>query len=203
MRRRASGSFFARRGSKSHGPTDRQSSMRIRAWTRSYRDGFSDGFSNRPYFPGMESKRRLPLLRSADDSEVDPARPGWQWVGFGTVAIFVVWLPLSAAAGSVASGLSRGDPGAAPHASLGAAIVFASTSAIALALSALAGGFVVGKWGGRGVGVREASLAGLGTSLVAVVASWLSFGFAPGALLVIPIAVPLAALGGWLGVRSR
>jgi hypothetical protein len=151
----------------------------------------------------MESKRRLPLLRSADDSEVDPARPGWQWVGFGTVAIFVVWLPLSAVAGSVASRLLPADPGAAPHTSLRAAIAFAGASAVALGLSALAGGFVVGKWGGRGVGARAASLAGLGTSLVAVVASWLSFGFAPGALLVISIAVPLAALGGWLGLRFR
>jgi hypothetical protein len=150
----------------------------------------------------MESKRRLPILQSAGDSEVDPARPGWQWVGFGTGAIFVMWLPLSVAAGAIASRLSPAVVGADAHTAMRAAVTFASASAIALGLSALAGGFVVGKWGGRGVGVREASLAGLSAAAVAVTASWLSFGFAPSALLVIPIALSFAALGGWLGRRA-
>jgi len=151
----------------------------------------------------MESKRRLPILQARDDVASDPRRPGWQWIGFGAVAIFVLWLPLSTVAGLIASFLSRPaareDGGAAVRGEL----AFAVTSAIALALSSLAAGLVVGKWGGPGVGVRQAALSAVLAVIVAVIASWISFGFAPEALLVMAIAVPAAALGGRAGRSAR
>ena len=48
----------------------------------------------------MESKRRLPVLKTpAEEGADEPPRPPWQWVGFGAVAIFVVWTPLAYLAG--------------------------------------------------------------------------------------------------------
>jgi tRNA-(ms[2]io[6]A)-hydroxylase len=144
----------------------------------------------------VATKRRLPVLKepSADGDDEATARPPWQWIGFGTLAIFVVWVPLAFMAAWVASRLdaSGGSP-------VGAAVVLAA----GLALAASAGGFLVGRWGAAGVGVREAALAGLAAALIA---SALAFG-APGALsgglAAIAVAVPFAALGGKLGLRRR
>jgi hypothetical protein len=52
------------------------------------------------------------------------------------------------------------------------------------------------------VGVREAALAGLAAALVATLLSWRS-GVSAGALATMAIAVPPAALGGYLGLRRR
>jgi hypothetical protein len=148
----------------------------------------------------MPPKRHLPVV-SAPPEDGEPARPGWQWVGFGTVAIFVAWLPLSAAAGAIATRFQRPGDGA-PDTSVRAAVAFAIASALALGAAAVTGGFIVGRWAGRSAGWRESALAGLATAGVAIGASWVSFGFAPGALLVAPIAVLFAGLGGWLGTAK-
>jgi hypothetical protein len=124
-------------------------------------------------------------------------------VGFGTLAIFVVWLPLSASASAITSKmLVAGGPGRVELAPA-ALPIFLGVSALALALASLIGGFVVGRWGGAGVGVREASLAALVAALVAVAASWASFGVNLGALVVVPFALPFAGLGGKLGRSAR
>ncbi len=144
----------------------------------------------------METKRRLPVLKlpSDDGGDEATARPPWQWVGFGALAIFVVWLPLAFLAAWIASRMD--SSGASPVA---AVVVLAA----GLALAALAGGFLVGRWGASGVGVREAALAGLAS---AIIASALAFG-APGslwgALATVVVAVPFAAVGGKLGLRRR
>ena len=144
----------------------------------------------------METKRRLPVLKvpSADGDDEATARPPWQWVGFGALAIFVVWLPLAFFAAWIASRLN--ESGASP---VGPVAVLAA----GLAVAALAGGFLVGRWGAAGVGVREAALAGLAA---AIIASALAFG-APGslwgALATVVVAVPFAALGGKLGLGRR
>jgi hypothetical protein len=146
----------------------------------------------------VETKRRLPVLKTpAEHDEEGPARPPWQWVGFGVLAIFVVWLPLAFLAGLAAMKLGGfGGLGASPGLSV-------AVLASGLAIAATAGGFLVGRWGPPGVGVREAALAGLAAALVA---SGLSLG-APGALagavVTIAVAVPFAALGGRLGLRRR
>jgi hypothetical protein len=144
----------------------------------------------------VETKRRLPVLKvpSADGDDEATARPPWQWVGFGALAIFVVWLPLAFFAAYFASRLDAA--GASP---VGPVAVLAA----GLAVAALAGGFLVGRWGAAGVGVREAALAGLAA---AIIASALAFG-APGslwgALATVVVAVPFAALGGKLGLGRR
>ena len=145
-----------------------------------------------------ETKRRLPVLKTprdgADGEDEATPRPPWQWVGFGALGIFVVWLPLAFGAAWVASSLNAS--GSSPVA---AVVVLAA----GLAVAALAGGFLVGRWGGPGVGVREAALAGLAA---AIIASALAFG-APGAVwgavTTVLVAVPFAALGGKLGLRRR
>lgn len=153
-------------------------------------------------FARVERKRRLPLLQPAG-GEPDEAstRPTWQWVVFGAVAIFVVWAPLAAAALSITARLAprapTGDPGR------GEAAWLAGLSALALAVAALGGGFVVGKAKGARGGAGDAALSGLAAAIVAVVGSWIALGFNLGSLATAAIAVPLSALGGRLGRPRR
>jgi bacteriorhodopsin len=149
----------------------------------------------------VSAKRRLPLVPSAED-DGDPKRSAWQWVAFGTLAIFVLWLPVSALALSIAMRFAgEGRPGGVPPLSASTALLGASS--IGLAFAAFGGGFTIGRWGAQGVGVREAVLAGLVAAVVAIAASWLSYGIALGAIFVVVIAVPLAGLGGKLGISRR
>jgi hypothetical protein len=142
----------------------------------------------------VDTKRRLPMLKTPGEGDDDaPERAPWQWVGFGTLAIFVVWLPLAFLSAVVATRL-----GLRPSDAF-ALVVLAS----ALVIAALAGGFLVGRWGGAGVGMREAALAGLATSLVATAISSGAPGGLAGGLATIVVAVPCAAFGGWLGLRRR
>ena len=143
----------------------------------------------------METKRRLPVLKAPVEGEDEaPARPPWQWVGFGALAIFVVWLPLAFLAGLAAVRLG----GFADAPLLSVALL-----ASGLAVAAGAGGFLVGRWGPGGVGVREAALAGLAAALVASGLSLGAPGALAGALVTIAVAVPCAALGGRMGLRRR
>src|SRR5579863_8217663 len=119
--------------------------------------------------PQVETKRRLPVLKvpSAGGDDEATARAPWQWVGFGSLAIFVVWLPLAAVAAAVASRMSGRVAAGVVEASPAAVLAFVGMSALALALATIVGGFVVGRWGGPGVGIRQASLAGFAAALVA------------------------------------
>jgi hypothetical protein len=143
----------------------------------------------------VETKRRLPVVGSSGDGVDDaPSRAPWQWVAFGALAIFATWLPLAFVATWVAARL---------HGSGWSPAVSVAVLALGLALAAMAGGFLVGRWGSADVGVREAALSGLAT---AAVASALAFG-APGAtwgaVMTVLLAVPFAALGSTLGLRRR
>jgi hypothetical protein len=151
----------------------------------------------------VDRKRRLPLLPAeGSPGDGDPVRPPWQWVGFGALAIFTAWLPLSAIAGAIASRTAASvGVGEAPLARIGVAIV--AMHAVALALGSFAGGFLVGRWGGRGVGLREAALAGLAAALAAIGAAWATSGFSPGSAFVVAVTVPSAVVGGWRGLRAR
>src|SRR5687768_2145051 len=61
------------------------------------------------YAWGVAERRRLPLIQSAPPPPPTPnedgeaKRPPWHWVGFGTVAIFAVWLPLAYGAQAMVS----------------------------------------------------------------------------------------------------
>jgi hypothetical protein len=155
------------------------------------------------YLDRMAAKRRLPLAPSTGDADADPARAPWQWVGFGTVAIFVAWLPLSGAASALAARMVGPTASSRSELTPAAIGIFVGMSALALGLASLIGGLVVGRWGGPGVGIREATLSALVAALVAIAASWASFGVTLSALVVVPFALPFAALGGKLGRSAR
>jgi hypothetical protein len=153
----------------------------------------------------VSRKRRLPVVQSPQggDATDELVRSPWQWVGFGAGAIFVAWLPLSAAALALAARISRRwDVGDEPQLAR-AGLAIGAIYTVAIALGAICGGFLTGRWGGAGVGVREATLAGLTAAAVATALSFASFGFAPRSFLVAVVAVPMAALGGKLGKRGR
>src|SRR4051794_19575075 len=52
---------------------------------------------------GAAPKRRLPVLQADEVVEGDEDRPPWHWSVIGTIAIFLVWLPLAAGASAFVS----------------------------------------------------------------------------------------------------
>jgi hypothetical protein len=158
-------------------------------------------------------KHRLKVVQHDDD--IAP-RPLWHWVGFGTVATFAAWLPLAYAAQAAASRLVRTRLGVVDNAADAAARVAGlppdqrmtlhfllwTLPALALALAATAGGFLVGRWG-DGAGPKEGALAGAGTVIVAGMLTCVASGASWVPLVGLVIAVPAAALGAKLGVLRR
>ncbi len=165
-----------------------------------------------------EPKRRLPVLQPppAGDPEKPEAeeRPPWHWIGFGTVGIFGAWMPLVFVAQKLAEGAVHarlgplGSPAEAAAAlaalpsgdrlKLGASLFLPHF--LALALASLFGGYLVGRHG-KGLGSREAAIAGVATALVV---GGLTFGAVGIYGLIVPlvVTVPFAALGGHRG-RTR
>ena len=144
-------------------------------------------------------KRHLTVLNNTDGAEGgDAPRRPWQWVGFGALAIFTAWIPLAGIAAALAARFASGRDGV----SVAGVLVLAMYMA-ALVLGAVLGGYLVGRWGTTGVGVREAAFSGLGASVVAGAVTWVSFGPSPGAFLLAALATPAAALGGRAGLRAR
>jgi hypothetical protein len=134
------------------------------------------------------------LKTPSPEEEEAASRPPWQWIGFGAVGIFAVWLPLSYLAGLAAARI--GVEGSARTVAVGVMVA-------SLAMASTAGGFLVGRWGAQGVGVREAALAGLAAALIAAGLSMGGPGALVGAAVCVVVAVPFAALGGRLGLRRR
>lgn len=159
-------------------------------------------------------KKRLPLIQSSPDADSEEPRPPWHWAGFGTIAIFAVWLPLTFAAARVARTLTASlAAGAASEEEVHARVralepseraryyaFAAGPQVVALALAALAGGYLVGRWGS---GSREAVLAGVCAGVVASLLATLGGGLSIGLAFVIAIATLFAWLGGRLGVRRQ
>jgi hypothetical protein len=145
-------------------------------------------------------KRRLPIVKEPASEDADPPRAAWQWVVFGALAIIAVWLPLAAMA--LAAGARMGATGGAATGEPSVSVLVPVLSVLALGVAGTSGGFLVGKWGGRSAAVAKAAFSGLTASAIAVAGSWASFGFAVAVLLVVPIAVGFASLGGWLGRRA-
>jgi hypothetical protein len=123
-------------------------------------------------------------------------------VGFGALAVFTTWIPLSAFAGWIAAHVAAQAQGDEARLAW-AGTVIALLYAVALALGAGAGGFLVGRWGTQGVGLRQAALAGLCAAAVALAVTWIAFGLSASSLLLAVAAPPMAALGGKLGLRGR
>jgi hypothetical protein len=171
----------------------------------------------------VAERRRLPVLNRPAEPAREPeteeeARPPLHWVGFGTVAIFAAWLPLTYAAGAVSSRVMEGRFGkdaskdaitlalqamdAGERARLMAIVALPGLAALAIA--AFGGGFVVGRFGDR-TGTREAALAG---GIAAVIASLMAWAGPTASALVAAtvtmlVAVGFAAWGGRTGSKRR
>jgi tRNA-(ms[2]io[6]A)-hydroxylase len=133
-------------------------------------------------------------------------------VGFGAVAILVVWLPLAYASQSIVARVLAGkvggdggrvaaeglDPGEAGSLALVAWLL----PTAALLLSGVAGGYVLGRWGER-TGPREGAEAGALLALLAMSLSWARTGPSAASLVTLLVIVPAALLGAGLGRRVR
>jgi hypothetical protein len=148
------------------------------------------------------AKRRLPVLQNGPEDSDETPRPAWQWVGFGALAIVALWVPFSALVGAVAA---RFLAHTNDEAALGRAALLTSSAYVAeLGAGAVAGGYLVGRWGPPGVGVRQAGLAGLTAAAALAAATYASFGSTIGGVLAIVLLAPtMAALGGHIGTRRR
>jgi hypothetical protein len=156
---------------------------------------------------GTVAKRGLPVLKQApkDSSDADgsPERPPWHWTGFGTVAIFVTWLPLAALGQwffAGATGPQAADAGSArPAAVMG----FVVTQLAGFLLASFLGGALVGRYGGK-AGPREAAASGFVVGLIAVLlalvtAKQVSWTY----LIFLTLPALFAFFGGKAGVRRR
>lgn len=148
-------------------------------------------------------------------------RPPWHWVGFGTIATFACWLPLAYIAEAVRHRVFVSRFGASPSREE-VELAFAAMTAmerfrwtatqtlphlIAFAVSAFAGGLLVGRFG-SGTGPRESAASGVVTALVALAVSWRVLaegGWGAVVSMVVPlvIAVGFAWWGGRVGARKR
>lgn len=156
----------------------------------------------------------------ASDDEI-AERPPWHWVGFGTIATFACWLPLAYVAEAVRHHVFESKFGSSPSRDQ-VELAFAAMSAmerfrwtamqtlphlVAFALSAFAGGLLVGRFG-SGTGPREAAASGVVTALVALAVSWRvlaegGWGAVVSMTLPLVIAVFFAWWGGRVGARKR
>jgi MFS family permease len=158
-------------------------------------------------------KKRLPVLQNEDEDDEAQDRPPWHWSAIGMIATFLAWLPLASIANALVARMLRSvDP--AEDAALAAAApakvraIMIGVNALCFALAALAGGYLVGRFGGR-AGRREATLSGL---LAAVLAWGIAMAQSPvieivvwSLLLVVigAIGAGAAYLGGRVGLRRR
>jgi hypothetical protein len=140
--------------------------------------------------------RRLPVIQepAGEDAEA-AARPAWQWVLIGSGLLVTMWTPLAFVAMPLAQ---RFGGGSLP----------ASLAAVTFALSGLAAGYLVGRFGLR-ARTKHVVLSGF----LAAAEIWLLalMGGAISSLLVgVSVFLPLAVLGGgssalgsWLFRRKK
>lgn len=155
-------------------------------------------------------KRRLPVVQSPAEPDSEEPRPAWHWVGFGAVAIFVAWLPLAYLAEAVGRRLAAGRVGPGEDAiaklsrsdRLTVLAMIAAPQAVALVLAAMAGGFLVTRFG-QGTRRRDAAFSGLSVGLLALGLTYSQAGFSLAAVIVPLLATGAAAAGGALGRRRK
>lgn len=154
----------------------------------------------------------------APSEDAEAPRPPWHWVGFGTVAIFAVWLPLAYVAGAASAKVmaARFGPDASKDAidlALAAMTagerarlmaIVALPSILGLAIAAFGGGFVVGRFG-AGTRAREAALSGVVTALLASAMAWAGFTWSTllAALVTLGVAAGFAGWGGHFGSERK
>lgn len=150
--------------------------------------------------------RRLPVIQEPTGEDAEAAlRPAWQWVLIGSGLLVTMWTPLVLVALAVARKISAlRSPTAPPGSALAASLVAAT-----LALSALAAGYLVARFGSR-ARPRHAVFAGLASAaeiwFLALLGGAFSSGLL-GATAFLSLSVLCAGfcgLGAWLrrGLRS-
>lgn len=166
--------------------------------------------------------RRLPVLQNAaPEDEAAANRPRRHWIAIGAGLILCIWLPVSAVVTPLGARLAsrlfdvRADPELAGVArgKSGAedawiVALMAGPPAVTFALSCVAGGMLVGRFGGD-AGGREAVLAGLGAGMIAWLLALLGGSLSPwpvalGALVALGLSgAVLGGIGGRMGKRLR
>jgi tRNA-(ms[2]io[6]A)-hydroxylase len=146
-------------------------------------------------------KRRLPVLKEpevADPGDAD--RPPWHWSAIGTVAIFVLWLPLAYLSAILSKHLLGGA--SADDISFARRALIAGINLLGFMIGAFGGGAIVGRFGGK-AGLKEATFAGFATALIAwITIAWQGAGIVLLAVL-IGVSSGMARLGAWVGMRMR
>ena len=156
--------------------------------------------------PSATGKRHLPLLPKAEVAdESDMERPPWHWSAIGTVAIFVIWLPLTFLTAVLGRRL-LGDAAEPAAASLAARFGLAALNLLVFALASFGGGALVGRFGGK-AGLKEATVAGFATAAIAwatIAAQGVTLMLAAAMLAVlITIGAGAARVGGFVGLKQR
>lgn len=154
-----------------------------------------------------DKKRRLPLVQQGpppDDPEAEE-RPPWHWSGIGAVATFLVWLPLAAIAGKLGARIAdRAElgvsvpEGARTAVPLSAQLVFIGLQLAGFLIAALAGGFLVGRFGGK-AGPKEGAVGGFVAAALAWALAAAGSTPGPGAATWAVLLVVLGGLGALLG----
>jgi hypothetical protein len=142
------------------------------------------------------ASRRLPVIQepAGEDAEA-AARPAWQWVLIGSGLLVTIWTPLAFVAMPLAQRLGGGS-------------LPASLAAVTFALSGVAAGYLVGRFGLR-ARTKHVALSGV----LSAAEIWLLalMGGAITSLLVgVSVFLSLAVLGGssgalgiWLSRRKK
>lgn len=151
-----------------------------------------------------------PAPSSSSSPSDDEERPPWHWAGFGVVAIFSAWVPLSYIGGAISSRLVANvteeqmqNASDAERAKL--MLMIGLPTLVALALAALGGGYIVGRFG-TGPGQRIGMVSGGVTAILAVVLARTILTpsvLAISLLVVGAVAIGFAGLGGRMGMKRR
>lgn len=148
--------------------------------------------------------RRLPVIQepTGDDAEA-AARPAWQWVLIGSGLLVTIWTP------SVALALALARKIAALRLAGGAgAGIAAALAALTFALSSVAAGYLVARFGAR-TQRRHALFSGLLAAVEIWILALMGGAFTSGFVAVTALlslsglAAGFCALGAWLRRRKN
>lgn len=156
--------------------------------------------------PVTGAGKPMTFLEKAEigDDAVSGDRPPAAWIGLGAMATFAFMVPLAMGAMSLLKSFYAHAPGGRPN-----PVPLYVLSFLVPAVSAAAGGFLVGRFGPK-MGAKGGLFSGLiaGIGMFAIAASgevregrgWLS---ALSALVIVIVTTPAGWLGGRLGKMGR
>ncbi len=148
--------------------------------------------------------RRLPVIQepTGDDAEA-AARPGWQWALIGSGLLVTIWTPSVALVLTIARKIAEARAGVATGPGVAASLV-----AVTFALSALAAGYLVARFGQR-TRARHAAFAGVLAAgeiwLLALLGGAFTSGLvgASAFLSLSALSAAFCGLGAWLHRRKK